>query len=82
MINPSLEEMLNHKKNPEIESKFELINMISKRARQLNDGAEYVVQTEARKPVTKAMWEIQSGKIIPFKKNVKKDENRAINREG
>jgi DNA-directed RNA polymerase subunit omega len=78
MINPSIEEMLNHKKNPEIESKFELINMISRRARQINDGAELLIPSDAKKPVTKAMWEINAGKIVPLKKDPKKTAKRDI----
>jgi DNA-directed RNA polymerase omega subunit len=74
MLNPSIEEMLDRKRNPEIESKFELINMISRRSRQLNDGAIPLTQTEDVKPVSIAMWEVKAGKIVPVKKEVKKEE--------
>lgn len=74
MLEPSLEEMLDKEKNPEISSKFELITMITKRARQINNGAEIVVKTNARKPVSIAMWEIYHGKIKPIKKETKRRE--------
>ncbi len=74
MLEPSLEEMLDKEKNPEISSKFELITMITKRARQINNGAEIVAKTNARKPVSIAMWEIYYGKIKPIKKETKRRE--------
>lgn len=73
MINPAVEEILDKNKNPEINSKFELITMIAKRAQQINDGAQVLTETGDKKPVSIAMWEIYSGKITPFKKEQSKE---------
>lgn len=74
MIDPSIDEILDPKRNLNIESKFELITMISKRAKQINNGAEVLVKTNATKPVTIALQEIYHGKIKPVKKEIKKVE--------
>jgi len=68
MIEPSINELLDPDRGSEILSKFELITVVSKRARQLNDDAEVLVETNSKKPVTIALQEIYSGKIKPVKK--------------
>ncbi|MFP4499005.1 MAG: DNA-directed RNA polymerase subunit omega [Vulcanimicrobiota bacterium] len=68
MLDPALEEMLDKEINPEIESKFELINMISQRARQVNNNAEIATNADANKPVSLAMWEIYDGMIKPSRR--------------
>ena len=68
MIDPSIEELMDHKVNPKIGSKFELVTMVAKRARQLNDGQEPLIETDSKKPVTIALQEIKAGKILPIKR--------------
>lgn len=67
MLEPSVEDLLNEEKNPEITSKFELITMVAKRARQLKNGAQKMIETEKQKPVSIALYEIAEQKIIPVK---------------
>lgn len=58
MLNPSLRNLLE-----EGESKYTLVMVISKRARQLIDGAKPKVETNSNKPVTVAMEELLEGKL-------------------
>jgi len=63
MIDPSLEDLLR-----EVDSKFSLITMVSKRARQLNSGFTRLVKTNSTKNVTVALEEIAQGKIRYIRK--------------
>jgi len=72
MIDPSIDEILDPKKGLNIDSKFELITMVARRARQINNGAKILVDTKDKKPVTIAVQEIFAGKIIPVKKEPKR----------
>jgi len=58
MIEPSLEVLLD-----KVDSKFSLITMVSKRARQLNNGYPRLVKTNSVKNVTIALEEIAEGKV-------------------
>lgn len=58
MLNPSFSELL---KNGE--SKYTLVMVASKRARQIIDGSEPLVETSSKKPVTIALEELIGGKI-------------------
>ncbi|HLS53923.1 MAG TPA: DNA-directed RNA polymerase subunit omega [Tissierellaceae bacterium] len=58
MLNPSFKGVLR-----EGDSKYTLVMLIAKRARQLIDGAEPLIETESKKPVTIAIEEIVEGKI-------------------
>ncbi|HBG09898.1 MAG: DNA-directed RNA polymerase subunit omega [Limnochordia bacterium] len=48
---------------PQKANRYEAIMVVSQRARQLIDGAEPVMETKARKPVTIALEELEAGKI-------------------
>ena len=58
MLNPSLSNLL---KNGE--SKYTLVMVTSKRARQLIDGEKPLVETSSSKPVTIALEELLERKI-------------------
>lgn len=58
MLNPSLTNLL---KNGE--SKYTLVMVTSKRARQLIDGAKPMVDTNSKKPVTVALEELLENKL-------------------
>jgi DNA-directed RNA polymerase subunit omega len=49
----------------EIDSKFRLILLVAKRARQLQSGATALVQSAYKKPIKIALQEIQAG-VLPF----------------
>ncbi len=66
MVEPSIDELLEEKEEFKIKSKFELITMVSKRAKQINNGAEIMVETHDKKPVTIALQEINAGFIKPL----------------
>ncbi len=59
MIEPSLEVLLE-----KVDSKFSLITMVSKRARQLNSGYPKLIKTNSVKSVTIALEEIADGKVV------------------
>lgn len=58
MLNPSFDHVL--KKG---DSRYTLVMLTAKRARQIVDGSEPLVETESNKPVTIAIEEIVSGKV-------------------
>jgi len=58
MINPSIVELLE-----KVNSRYTLVTMVSKRARQLVCGAKPLMEIESTKPVTIAINEINSGLI-------------------
>ncbi|HEV2260896.1 MAG TPA: DNA-directed RNA polymerase subunit omega [Candidatus Rubrimentiphilum sp.] len=54
-----LDKLLEH-----VDSKFSLVNVVTKRAKQLNNGApELTDQVNPNKPVSTAFNEVASGKI-------------------
>jgi DNA-directed RNA polymerase subunit omega len=67
MIKPSLEELLK-----QVDSKFSLVTMVSKRARQINNGFPKLVKTNSVRSVTVALEEIANDKIrVKRKKQTK-----------
>ncbi|WFA09819.1 DNA-directed RNA polymerase subunit omega [Tissierella sp. Yu-01] len=58
MLNPSLKNLL-----IKGESKYTLVMVTSKRARQIIDGAKPMVETNSNKPVTIAIEELLEGKL-------------------
>jgi len=58
MLNPSLINLL---KNGE--SKYTLVMVTSKRAREIIEGSTPLVETNSKKPVTIALEELLEGKI-------------------
>lgn len=58
MLNPSLKNLL-----IKGESKYTLVMVTSKRARQIIDGAKPLVETNSNKPVTIAIEELLEGKL-------------------
>lgn len=58
MIKPPLEALLDR-----VESKYALVIVAAKRARQLKEGALPLVDIDSSNPVTLALEEIAAGKI-------------------
>lgn len=58
MLNPSFEGILK-----EGDSRYTLVMLASKRARQIIEGSEPLIQTDSKKPVSIAIEEILAGKI-------------------
>ena len=58
MLNPSFEGVL--KKG---DSRYTLVMVTSKRARQIIEGEEPLIETDSKKPVSIAMEEILAGKV-------------------
>lgn len=59
IITPSINTLLD-----KVDSKYSLVVLASKRARQLLDGEELKVQAQSTKDVTNALEEIAKGKIL------------------
>ncbi|MCD4783482.1 MAG: DNA-directed RNA polymerase subunit omega [Candidatus Eremiobacteraeota bacterium] len=74
MMDPSIDEILDPRKGLNIDSKFELITMVARRARQINNGAKVLIDTKDKKPVTIAIQEIYAEKIKPIKKEPKRED--------
>ena len=58
LIKPTLESLMKH-----VDSKYTLVTLAAKRARQLVDGDEPLVDVETTKVVSIAMEELDQGKI-------------------
>lgn len=58
MINPSIVDLLE-----KVESRYTLVVVTSKRARQLIQGDEPLIDTDITKPVSVAINEINEGKV-------------------
>jgi DNA-directed RNA polymerase subunit omega len=58
VIKPPLEELLDR-----IPNKYALVIVVSKRARQLKDGALPMVDIDSASPVSVALEEIATGKV-------------------
>lgn len=58
MIYPSLDRLVN-----KVDSKYTLVVLAAKRARQLMDGEEQLVECRSSKPVTMALEEIAQSKV-------------------
>ena len=58
MINPSVVELLE-----KVEDRYSLVIVTSKRARQLIDGAEELVDADSIKPLTIAINEVNEGAV-------------------
>ncbi|NLT94992.1 MAG: DNA-directed RNA polymerase subunit omega [Clostridia bacterium] len=58
MIKPSIDDLL-----LKVDSKYSLVVAAAKRARSIVEGSPVLVDTDSKKPVTKALFEIAAGKI-------------------
>ena len=58
LINPTLESLMK-----KVDSKYTLVTLAAKRARELNEGDAPLVDTKSEKVVSIAMEEIDEGKI-------------------
>lgn len=58
MLNPSFKDVLK-----EGDSKYTLVMLTAKRAREIIDGKEPLIDTDSKKPVTIAIEEIVNGKV-------------------
>lgn len=58
MLYPTTDELLER-----VDSRYTLVVMVSKRARQLLDGATPLVETNAKKVLSVAVSEIAAGKV-------------------
>ena len=58
MIYPSVNNLME-----KVDSKYSLVCVVSKRARQLVDGVPKLTDVQSTKPVTVAVWEVDEGKV-------------------
>lgn len=58
MVFPSIDDLLKR-----VDSKYTLVSMVAKRARELTEGAEALVEADEKKPTTIALEEIYYGKV-------------------
>ena len=47
-----------------VDSRYTLITMVSKRARQIVEGSEPLIETDSKKPVTIAVQEVAAGEVV------------------
>ena len=71
MINPSVIDLLK-----KVEDRYSLVIVTSKRARQIIDGAEELVETDSNKPLTIAINEVNEG-LVSYEEPASEDEAEA-----
>lgn len=59
MIYPSLDSLVN-----KVDSKYTLVVLSAKRAREIMSGADPLVESKSNKPVTVALEEIAQGRVV------------------
>lgn len=59
MIEPALDALI-----PKVDSKYTLVVAAARRARKITAGEEPAIETDARKPVTIALEELDQGKLF------------------
>jgi DNA-directed RNA polymerase subunit omega len=59
MIHPSLDTLVD-----KVDSKYTLVVLAAKRAREIMNGEESLVDSRSNKPVTVALEEVSQGKIV------------------
>ena len=58
----------------QVENRFQLVNMVAKRVRQIRDGAEYLIYSPKNEDVVVCLREIAAGKIKLKKDTVQPDK--------
>ncbi|MBF8982204.1 DNA-directed RNA polymerase subunit omega [Lutibacter sp. B2] len=58
MLNPSVNELIK-----KVDSRYTLVTAVSKRAREIVEGASPLIKISSKKPVTIATYEMDAGKI-------------------
>lgn len=66
MLYPSINELLK-----KVDSRYTLVMLVSKRARQIVDGSKPYVEVNSNKPVTIAIQEIAEDKITYTRPEIK-----------
>lgn len=66
MLNPSFKELAERG-----DSRYTLVMLIAKRARQIIDGQKPLVETTSKKPVSVALEEVLEGKVTYERPNIK-----------
>ena len=56
-----------------VPNRFVLVNLVTKRVRQIREGSEYLVSSPKNEDIVVSLREIAAGKII-VKEDVKKEE--------
>lgn len=59
MIHPSLDTLVD-----KVDSKYTLVVLAAKRAREIMNGEESLVDSRSNKPVTVALEEVSQGRIV------------------
>ncbi len=84
MIHPSYKELMakineiNAADNvPPVTSRYSIVLATSKRARQLNNGAEQLAYAKSGKPLSVAVEEFYEGKVKMMPSKIEDDENEA-----
>lgn len=70
LVKPSVTELLTKTNN-----RYELVNIVSKRARQIVEGDAKLVDTEELSPITVATIEVDDEKVKMLEENSENDEN-------
>lgn len=66
--NPGIQELIK-----KADSAYTLVEMVAKRARQLVDGAQPLIEGEEKKPIAAAIEEVQHG-LISYHRNLEDEE--------
>jgi len=61
-----------------VSNRFLLVNMVSKRVRQIREGSDYLVSSPKNEDIVVALREIAAGKIVKVESDEKEDQKPEI----
>jgi DNA-directed RNA polymerase subunit omega len=57
-----------------VENRFLLVNMVSKRVRQIREGSNYLVSSPKNEDIVVSLREVAAGKVVSLKADLKEGE--------
>ena len=56
-----------------VENRFILVNMVSKRVRQIREGSDYLVSSPKNEDIVVSLREVAAGKVVSQKTDLQKE---------
>ncbi len=56
-----------------VENRFQLVNMVSKRVRQIREGSDYLVSSPKNEDIVVSLREVAAGKVVSQKADLQEE---------
>jgi DNA-directed RNA polymerase subunit omega len=56
-----------------VENRFQLVNMVSKRVRQIREGSDYLVSSPKNEDIVVSLREVAAGKVVSQKTDLQEE---------